>query len=135
MKKAYILLYFILTGLLVTSQEINDVEYILQIKNTDVFLDMTYLPEPIFFIPDKSVIEASEFTKIESIVKYINWNSKADVFVTGYANKETGSDAYNMKLSEKRAKNVTKILVKKYKIDKKRIKPGMERRYNSTFLN
>lgn len=82
--------------------------------------DFEAFVENIWFTIDKYNIRESEAYKIDNIVKVLNDNPKTKILVTGYCDKETGSDAYNWKLSEKRALQVKKELVAKG-IDESRI--------------
>ncbi|MFR9165489.1 MAG: OmpA family protein [Dysgonomonas sp.] len=80
-----------------------------------------FLPDPVFFRIDKSVIDGSEWSKIEKAVDYLNSYPDANVVVTGYADRKTGYPDYNMRLSERRAKAVSKALIDRYGINPLRI--------------
>lgn len=82
---------------------------------------MVFLPDPVFFRIDKSVIDPAEWVRIEKAVNYLNQHPEANVVVTGYADKETATPSYNMKLSERRAKTVAQALTQKYGINPLRI--------------
>ena len=58
--------------------------------------------------------------KVKAVARVMKDNSDVKVMVVGFADY-TGSDQYNMKLSEKRANEVKRLLVKKYGIDEDRI--------------
>jgi len=124
MKKMYILFYFILTSLFLTAYEINKVENIHPTPNSKITTYSPYIPDPIFFRINKSVVEAAELIKIEKVVDHLNNESEAKIILTGFADKKTGTDIYNMELSEKRVKNIAEIFIEKYKIDTNRIKIG-----------
>lgn len=83
--------------------------------------EIRFLPDPVFFRIDKSVVDPSEWSKIEKAVDYLNKNPEANVVVTGYADKETAYPEYNMKLSERRAKTVAQALTEKYGINPIRV--------------
>ena len=80
-----------------------------------------FLPDPVFFRIDKSIIDDSEWEKIEKAANYLNQNTDTKVIVTGYADKQTAYPAYNLKLSERRSKAVAKVLATKYGINPSRI--------------
>jgi outer membrane protein OmpA-like peptidoglycan-associated protein len=88
--------------------------------------DTKFLPDPVFFRIDKSVIDASEWVKIEKAVNYLNDNPLTNVVVTGYADKKTAYPAYNLRLSERRAKAVAKVLTTKYDINPLRVSINWE---------
>lgn len=80
-----------------------------------------FLPDPVFFRINKSVIDASEWGKIELAVSYLNEHPNATCVVTGYADKKTGNAKINMRLSEQRSNAVAKALETKYGINKNRL--------------
>lgn len=87
---------------------------------------ITFLPDPVFFRIDKSIIDASEWNKIEKAANYLRNNPMANVIVTGYADRQTAYPAYNMRLSERRAKIVSKALIDKYGVNPMRISINWE---------
>jgi outer membrane protein OmpA-like peptidoglycan-associated protein len=88
--------------------------------------DYKFLPDPVFFRIDKSVIDASEWSKIEKAVSYLGDNPYTNVVVTGYADRKTAYPAYNLRLSERRAKTVAKVLTTKYGINPLRVSINWE---------
>lgn len=64
----------------------------------------------IFFDIRSYTVSADEMKKIDELVKFMNANPSCKVTVSGYADKETGSGSYNMKLSQKRANSIAKAL-------------------------
>ncbi|MCL1943302.1 MAG: OmpA family protein [Candidatus Azobacteroides sp.] len=89
------------------------------IKETKKVFD--YLPKPVFFRINSSVIDDAQWSSIEEAVRYLRTTPDAKLKVTGYADKKTGTPAGNKKLSEKRAQAVYNAMVKKYNIDPSRI--------------
>ena len=78
------------------------------------------LPFSILFGIDQSYVSSSERIKLKAIAKVMQDNPDAKFTIVGYCDY-TGSDAYNMKLSQKRAENVKKQLVEKYGIAEDRL--------------
>lgn len=70
------------------------------------------LSENIFFRLNSSRILASEQDKIQAMVKFLQEHPNATVTVTGYADKDTGTAAYNRKISRWRAMHVADELSK-----------------------
>ena len=58
---------------------------------------------------------------VYNIAEYMKANPDAQIVVRGYADKNTGTAAYNMKLSERRAKAVADILTGDYGIPESRL--------------
>ena len=80
------------------------------------------LTSAVRFAINSSDVSNEEMINIYNIAEWMKANPTCDVMVTGYADKNTGTEEYNKKLSEKRASKVIKILVKKYNIDSSRLK-------------
>jgi len=83
--------------------------------------EIKFLPDPVFFRIDKSIIDPAEWSKIEKAVDFLNKNPMANVVVTGYADKKTAYPEYNMKLSERRSKTVAQALTQRYGVDPLRV--------------
>ena len=67
----------------------------------------------IFFPIGNSNIAKSQTTKIAEIVNYMKENPDAKLTLTGYADKGTGSAAFNDKIANRRAQTVYNTLVNK----------------------
>lgn len=70
------------------------------------------ISDNIFFSIGKYSISASEQAKIEALAAKMKANAPANIVISGYADKGTGSSARNMFLSEKRAQAVKDALIK-----------------------
>lgn len=69
---------------------------------------------------NQSDVESSQMPSIEHVAQYLKDNPSVNVTVNGYASPE-GTEEYNLKLSQRRADAVKKILVDKYGIASSRI--------------
>lgn len=78
-------------------------------------------PNPIHFAINRTDIDAAGWNVIEEIAAYLQRNPDATVIVTGYADKDTGTDLINQRLSKERSKNVADALVYRYHIDQGRV--------------
>ena len=58
---------------------------------------------------------------VYNVAEYLKANPGTSIVVRGYAYKDTGSAAYNQKLSERRAQAVADILVNDYGVDASRL--------------
>jgi outer membrane protein OmpA-like peptidoglycan-associated protein len=65
-------------------------------------------------------VSDEEMDKVKAVARVMKDNDDVKIMVVGFADY-TGSDQYNMKLSEKRANEVKRLLVKKYGIAEDRI--------------
>ena len=65
----------------------------------------------VFFDFDQSTVSAGTISAIFFLINYMKENPSATVDVIGYAD-ELGNRDYNLKLSEKRAKNVAEMIVR-----------------------
>lgn len=78
-------------------------------------------PYNVFFRIDKWVIDPSQQIALEKTANYMKAYPNTKIKVLGHADVKTAYPAYNLKLSEKRAKNVARELVEKYGISSDRI--------------
>ena len=76
----------------------------------------------VFFTINSAKVAANEAGKIKEIAEYLNNNPKANVTVTGVADKGTGTSKINEALAQKRANAVAEALKNEYKIGADRIK-------------
>ena len=67
----------------------------------------------IFFPIGNTNIAKSQTTKIAEIVEYMKENPDAKITLTGYADKGTGSAAFNDKIAARRAQTVYNTLAAK----------------------
>ena len=75
----------------------------------------------IFFKINKAVASEEELAKLDGLKTYMEKYPKAKVSIVGYADKGTGSAAYNQKISSRRSAYVKNLLINKYGIDASRI--------------
>lgn len=78
------------------------------------------LPFSIQYAVDQYRVTDNEQQKLKAIARVMKDNPNTNYMIYGFADY-TGSDEYNMKLSEKRAKEVKRLLVEKYGIDENRL--------------
>lgn len=80
-------------------------------------LDMT-----VNFIIDKYNITDLQKKNVAAVAKYLEDHPDINLIVTGYADVKTAYPAYNLKLSERRAKSVYNCLVKEFGVNPNRLK-------------
>lgn len=66
-------------------------------------------------------ISDEEMVNVYNTAEYLKANPSVNVLIKGYADKDTGTAAYNQTLSQKRAQAVYDVLTKTYGIDKSRL--------------
>lgn len=81
----------------------------------------TFVSNVVFFRLGSAVIDKNQEVSIFNTAKYLQDNPDKKVKIVGYADKQTGTASINMKLSEKRAKNVANALINKYNIASNRV--------------
>ena len=69
---------------------------------------------------DSSVISDEEMVNVYNMAEWMKANPNVNVVVQGYADKDTGTAAYNMELSQRRGQAVVDALVN-YGIDSSRL--------------
>jgi len=78
------------------------------------------MPFSVQYGVDEWQVSDEEMDKVKAVARVMKDNSNVKIKVVGFADY-TGSDAYNMKLSERRANEVKRLLTKKYGIAEDRI--------------
>lgn len=78
------------------------------------------MPFSVLYAVDDWNVSETEMEKVKAVARVMKDNSDVKITVVGFADY-TGSDQYNMKLSEKRANEVKRLLTKKYGIAEDRI--------------
>jgi len=82
--------------------------------------EINYVPNVVFFRLNSATVDANQKISVYNTAEFIK-NTGEKIKVVGYADKKTGTSAYNLKLSEKRAKAVAKELTTKYNIPSEKI--------------
>ena len=83
-------------------------------------LNFYAMPFSVLYGIDQWQVSDEESIKVKAVARVLKDNPGVKILVVGFADY-SGSDKYNMKLSEKRAKEVKRLLVKKYGIAEDRI--------------
>lgn len=78
------------------------------------------IPFSVLYANDDWHVSEAEMIKVKAIARVMKDNPGLKLTVVGFCDY-TGSDSYNMKLSQKRAEEVKRLLVKKYGIDGDRL--------------
>ncbi len=73
------------------------------------------------FTINSAKVTDKEMVNVYNIAQWMKANPETNVVIKGYADKNTGTAAYNMKLSERRAQSVYNILTKEYGINPDRL--------------
>ncbi len=73
------------------------------------------------FTINSAKISNEEMVNVFNTAEYLKANPSVKVLIQGYADKDTGTSAYNQTLSQKRAQAVYDALTKTYGIDKSRL--------------
>jgi len=78
------------------------------------------------FAINSATISDEEMVSVFNLAEYLKDNPDMNVVLQGYADKNTGTDEYNMSLSKRRAQAVYDALTKNYGIDGKRLSINAE---------
>lgn len=73
------------------------------------------------FTINKSAVKTEQMVILQAVANYMAENPGVKMKVVGYADKLTGSKYFNQKLSERRAKSVYDLLVKKFGVPSDRL--------------
>lgn len=83
--------------------------------------ESVYVPNVVFFRIDSYKIDKGQQVSVYNTAEYLKANPNATVKIVAYADRQTGTPAYNLALSERRAKAVADALTSEYGIDSSRI--------------
>ena len=73
------------------------------------------------FTLNSAKISNEQMVNVYNIAQWLDATPDATITICGYADDQTGSPEYNMKLSERRAKAVCDALVNHYGVDASRL--------------
>lgn len=68
--------------------------------------------EDIFFTIGSATIRKAEAEKVKQLAQWLSEHADYDVYVIGYADRETGTEKGNLRLSQRRAEAVKAMLIK-----------------------
>ena len=92
-----------------------------EVSETVIVEQTAPLMSTVRFALNSARISEMEMVNIYNTAEYLKANPTQNVVIAGYADKDTGSSAYNMSLSKRRAEAVKKVLVDKYGISADRL--------------
>ena len=75
----------------------------------------------VFFLINQYYIRPQEVAKVAQVAEYLQSHPNATVTITGYADKGTGTMAFNLRLSAQRSQAVAKMLQEQYFIPASRM--------------
>ena len=78
------------------------------------------IPFSVLYANDDWHVSSAEMIKVKAISRVMKDNPDLKLTIVGFCDY-TGSDAYNWKLSQRRAEEVKRLMVKKYGIDEDRL--------------
>lgn len=84
-------------------------------------VESVYVPNVVFFRINSATIDRQQQISVYNTAEYLKSNPNATVQIVAYADRQTGTPDYNMKLSERRAKAVADALTSQYSVDSSRI--------------
>jgi len=91
-----------------------------EVSETVVESSTTILPTVRFKL-NSAYVSSEEMVNVYNMAEYMKANPNATIVIRGYADKDTGTSEYNMKLSERRAQAVADILTGDYGINANRL--------------
>lgn len=88
-------------------------------QNEDRYVE--HFQRDIFFTINTYAITTYEMVKVKEVAQFLDRNPEAKIRITGYADKGTGSQALNLRLSKNRAQAVADCLIQKFNINPNRL--------------
>lgn len=84
--------------------------------------EVDWLPQyNIYFVINSNQVKVEDQLKLREIAEYMKSHKKTTISVTGYADRGTGNADINMRVSRRRANEVTRILTEDYGLEASRI--------------
>ncbi|MDR0834373.1 MAG: OmpA family protein [Candidatus Symbiothrix sp.] len=77
--------------------------------------------DPVFFLLGSHVVRENQYPAVTAAAEYLKSHPGAKLELASYADKDTGTSAYNLNLSKKRSDAVAQVLISKYGIAKDRL--------------
>lgn len=93
------------------------VQYVEKVVTNEVVVDGYGLNNAVGFTLNSAKVSETEYAGLANIAEWIKAHPDAAVVVKGYADKETGTTAYNRTLATKRAETVKNILVNDFGVN------------------
>lgn len=90
-------------------------------QDTVITVQSAPLMSTVRFTLNSARISGMEMVNVYNTAEYLKANPDTKVVIAGYADKDTGTDSYNMDLSKRRAEAVKNALVDKYGISADRL--------------
>ena len=87
----------------------------------EVVVDGPVVFPTVRFRLNSAYVSSQEMVNVYNVAEYLKANPGTQIVVRGYADRDTGSSAYNKKLSERRARAVADILTGDYGIEADRL--------------
>lgn len=97
------------------------VEYVEKEVVREVTVDSTTLTNAIGFTINSDVVSESSYASLANIASWLKANDSVNIVIKGYADKNTGTAAYNKDLATRRAEAVKNVLVNTFGISANRI--------------
>lgn len=85
-----------------------------KVVTKEVVVDNTALNNAIGFRINSAKVPESAYASLSNVAAWLKGHPESKVIVKGYADKETGTEEYNLKLGERRAQAVKDVLVKEF---------------------
>lgn len=92
-----------------------------EVKSTPVKQSATPLLSTVRFTINSAYITPEEEVNVYNMAEWLKSNPNTNIVIRGYADKDTGTESYNMELSQRRAQAVADLLTNRYGISKSRL--------------
>ncbi len=92
-----------------------------EVKSAPVKQSATPLLSTVRFTINSADITPEEEVNVYNMAEWLKSNPDTNIVIRGYADKDTGTEIYNMELSQRRAQAVADLLTDRYGISKSRL--------------
>ncbi|MDR2475688.1 MAG: OmpA family protein [Bacteroidales bacterium] len=110
-------------------QEVDNINTIIGLQNPPPLLPppskKVFLP-PVHFPLDVHIVQRGEMHKVEMAARYLFDSPVRTLHLEGYADRKTGNERYNQRISERRVREVRRLLVERFGVDPGRLTIGWQ---------
>lgn len=97
------------------------VRYVEKVVTNEVVIDNSTVSNTVGFTINSAKVSETEYASLANVSEWIKAHPDVKVTIKGYADKNTGTNAYNLDLATRRAENVKAILVNDFGVDEEQL--------------
>lgn len=97
------------------------IQYVEKVVTNEVIVDNSGINNAIGFTINSAKVMETEYASLANVSEWIKTHPDTKIVIKGYADKDTGTNAYNLELATRRAENVKTVLVDKFGVNEEQL--------------